>query len=144
MNLSKDINPVVVSPAAGAATGTITSSVLDMAGYEGVVYLALTGDATSGTVLTLTAKRNTANSTSSPTPTSGPVATYTSLSASDADSKLLVVDEFRPQERYSFCTLVIGTQNCVVGGIIALQYKAGKRPTAQDASVLARTFAVGT
>jgi hypothetical protein len=143
MNLSKNIKVTVVSPAASAATGTITSSVLDMAGYEGVMYLALTGDATSGTVLTLTAKENTANSTSSPTPTTGPSCTVTSASASDCDSKVLIVDEYRPVPRYNFCTLVIGTQNCVVGGIIAIQYQAHSRPTSQDASVIASGFAAG-
>lgn len=142
-NLSKGIKITVVSPAATAATGTITSSVLDMQGYEGVMYIALTGDATSGTVLTLTAKENTANSTSSPTPTTGPSSTVTSASSTDADSKVLFVDEFHPLPRYSYCTLVIGTQNCVVGGIIAIQYGAHNKPTSHDASVIASAFAVG-
>ncbi len=142
-NLSKGIKVTVVSPAAVAATGTITSSVVDMQGFEGVVYIALTGDATSGTVLTLTAKENTANSTSSPTPTTGPSCTVTSVSSSDADSKVLMIDEYKPIPRYNFCTLVIGTQNCVVGGIIAIQYSAGKKPTSQDASVIASAYAVG-
>ena len=142
-NLSKNTKITVVSPAATAATGTITSSVLDMAGFDGVMYIALTGDATSGTVLTLTAKENTANSTSSPTPTTGPSATVTSASATDADSKVLYVDAYRPVPRYSYCTLVIGTQNCVVGGIIAIQYHAHSKPTTHDASVIASAFAVG-
>ena len=145
MNLLKDVKCTLVLASAAAGTTTLTSSVLDMSGYEGVMYICNTGDATSGTVVTLTAKRNTANSTSSPTPTTGPAATYTSTSTTDADDKLLIVDEFRPQARYSYCTVTRATQNCVIGGVIAIQYKASKRPTTQDTTtVLASTFALGT
>jgi hypothetical protein len=144
MNLLKDVKVTLVQVSAAAGTTALNSSVLDMQGFEGVMYLAVLNDVTSGSILTLTAKRNTANSTSSPTPTSGPAATYTSASSSDADDKLLIVDDFRPQERYSFANLTRTTQNAVIGGIIAIQYKAGKRPTTQDATtVLASTFGLG-
>jgi hypothetical protein len=142
-NLLKSVVVTVVSPAAVAGTTAIDSSVLDMQGFDGVMYIALTGDATSGTVLTLTAKENTANSTSSPTPTSGPSATYTATGASDADSMALIVDEYRPTKRYSYANLTRTTQNCVIGGIIAIQYQAHSKPTSQAASVIASTFAVG-
>ena len=69
MNLSKNIKITVVLAAVAADTSSQDSSVLDMQNYDGVMFIALTGDVLTTAVLTLTAKGNTANSVSSPTPT---------------------------------------------------------------------------
>lgn len=142
-NLSKDIKVTVVEAAAAAGQTALTSDVLDMSGFDGVIFIALTGDVTSGSVLSLVAKGNTANSVSSPTPITQATATYTAASASDSDSKVLMVDVYRPPLRYIFASLTRTTQDAVIGGIIAIQYTAAKKPTSQDASVIASTFAVG-
>src|SRR4030042_342533 len=68
MNLSKDIKITVVSPAATAATTAIDSSILDMSGFEGVMFIALTGDVTATSDLTLTVKGNSANHLTVPAP----------------------------------------------------------------------------
>lgn len=143
-NLIKGIKCTVVSPAAVAATSQIDSSIVDMAGYDGVMFLALTGDVTSGSVLSLLAKGNTANSISSPSPTTLGTATYTSLTSTDADSMSLLVDVYRPTQRYMFASLTRTTQNAVIGGIIAIQYQAHTKPTAQDVSVIGSAFVVGS
>lgn len=140
MNLSKDVKITVVSGAASAATTAITSSVLDMQGFTGVMFVALMGDVTATSVLTLTAKGNTANSTSSPSPVTQAAATFTA-GASDADSKVLMVDVYDAQMRYMFAELTRTTANAIVGGIIAIQYGPDSKPTAQDASVIASSIA---
>lgn len=143
MNLSKSCKITVVAAAAAAATTEIVTDVLDMAGYEGVMYVALLGDVTTGSVLTLTAKGNTANSTSSPTPiTQGATSAFTA-GATDADSKILMVDVSKHTLRYAFASLTRATANAIVGGIIAIQYGAHDKPTAHDASVIASAFALG-
>jgi hypothetical protein len=55
-----------------------------------------------------------------------------------------MVDVYRPQTRYIFPSLTRTTQDAVVGGIIAIQYAPGLRPTTQHASVIASGFAVGS
>lgn len=142
MQLSKNIKVTVVEAAATAATTELVSDVLDMQGYDGVMFIALLGDVTDTSVLTLTAKGNSANSVSSPTPVNQASATFTA-GASNADSKVLMVDVCDPALRYVFASLTRTTANAVVGGIIAIQYGAEYRPTAQDASVIASTAAVG-
>lgn len=142
MQLSKNIKVSVVSGAAAAATTEIVSSVLDMQGYDGVIFIALLGDVTDTSVLTLTAKGNSANSTSSPTPVNQAAATFTA-GATNADSKALMVDVADPALRYVFASLTRTTANAIVGGIIAIQYGAEYRPTAQDASVIASAAALG-
>src|SRR4051812_1089871 len=85
-----------VANSAIAATTDVTSSVVDMAGWDGCLFIALLGDVTSTSVLTLTAKENTANSTSSPTPATVKATDAVTAGASDCDNKTLVVDVQRP------------------------------------------------
>ena len=143
MNLSKDVKITVVAAAATAAQTAVTSDVLDMSGYDGVMFIALTGDVTATSVLTLTAQANSANSTSSPTPVTQKATDAFTAGASDADSKALVVDVYRPTLRYVFAELTRTTANAVVGGIIAIQYSAANKPTTQAASVIASAFGLG-
>lgn len=143
MNLTKDCKITVVAAAATAAQTAVTSSVLDMSGYDGVLFIALTGDVTATSVLTLTAKGNSANSTISPTPVTQKATDAFTAAASDADSKALVVDVYKPTLRYVFAELTRTTANAVVGGIIAIQYGASNKPTSHDASVIASAFGLG-
>lgn len=142
MNLSKSVKVTVVAAAAAAAQTEIVSDVLDMQGYDGVMFIALTGDVTDTSVLTLTAKGNSASSTSSPTPVTQKSATFTA-GATNADSKALIVDVYDPALRYAFASLTRTAANAIVGGIIAIQYTAELRPTTQDATVIASAIGPG-
>lgn len=143
MNLSNDIKITVVEAAATAATTELVTDVLDMSGFEGVMFIALTGDVTASSVLTLTVKANSANSVSSPTPVTQKATAAFTAGASDADSKVLMVDVYQPTLRYVFGSLTRADQNAVIGGIIAIQYGAHNKPTTQAASVIASAFGVG-
>lgn len=143
MNLLNEVKITRVANAAAAAQTEVLSSVLDMQGYDGVMFVAILGDITATSVLTLTAKGNTASSTGSPTPVTQVATAAFTAGASDADNKVLVVDVFDPALRYVFASLTRTTANAVVDGIIAIQYTAELRPTTQDASVLARAIGPG-
>lgn len=143
MNLLNEVKITRVANAAAAAQTEVLSSVLDMQGYDGVMFVAILGDITATSVLTLTAKGNTASSTSSPTPVTQVATAAFTAGASDADNKVLVVDVFDPALRYVFASLTRTTANAVVDGIIAIQYTAELRPTTQDASVLASAIGPG-
>jgi len=143
MSLLNEVKITRVANAAAAAQTEVLSSVLDMQGYDGVMFVALLGDITATSVLTLTAKGNTASSTSSPTPVTQVATAAFTAGASDADNKVLVVDVFDPELRYVFASLTRTTANAVVDGIIAIQYTAELRPTTQDASVLASAIGPG-
>jgi hypothetical protein len=143
MNLSKDIKVTVVEAAATAATSELVSDVLDMSGFDGVMFIALTGDVTAASVLTLTVKANSANSVSSPTPVTQKATAAVTAGATDSDSKVLMVDVYKPTLRYVFASLTRADQNAVIGGVIAIQYGAKAKPTTQDATVIASAFGVG-
>lgn len=129
-----------------SGTSTLTSDLaVDMQGYDGVAIIALTGGSTSGTVPLLTVLGVATNVVSGGAAITGATATYTSLSATDADNKMLIVDVYRPQTRYVYCTLARATQACVLNGIIAIKYKGRKSPVSQSAShVIASTAVVGS
>jgi hypothetical protein len=121
-----------------AGTSDITSSVIDMTGFDGALIFAALGDVTSTCALTLTVKENTANSTSSPAPTAvagGALGPFTA-GATDHDNGIIAIDVVRPAQRYLFAVLNRTTANAVVDGIFALKYRARNVPVAQDATVV--------
>ena len=144
MSLLKNVKVAYAAGAAAAAQTEVLSTVLDMTGYDGVMFIALLGDVTATSVLTLTAKGNTASSTSSPSPVTQKASTEFTAGASDADSTAIVVDVYDPAVRYMFASLTRTTANAVVNGIVAIQYKAEYRPTTQDATVIANAMGPGT
>lgn len=139
-SLLKDCKITRLGNAAAAGTTDQDGSVLDMSGFDSVMFIALLGDATSGSVLELQAFGNTASSTSSPTPVEQTTdnVQYTA-GASDADNKIMVLDILRwnPTYRYAFPRLVIDTQNCVTDGLLAIQYNSRSVPLTQGSTVLA-------
>lgn len=143
MNLSKGIKVTVVEAAAAAAQTELVTDVLDMSGYEGVMFIALTGDVTTASVLTLTVKGNSANSVSSPAPVTQKATDAFTADGTSADSKALMVDVYKPALRYVFGSLTRTDANAIVGGIIAIQYGAKTKPTTQAASVIASAFGLG-
>lgn len=127
-----------ISNAVAAGTTEVLSSVLDMQGYDSVMFIVTLGDVTATSVLTLTAKSNTANSTSSPTPSSITDGSCTfTAGASDADNKLMIVDVLRPSKRYVFASLTRTTANAVVDSITAIQYCSRSVDVTQGSTVLA-------
>jgi len=143
MNLSKDIKITVVEAAAAAAQTELVTDVLDMQGWGGVMFVAMTGDVTTASVLTLTVKANSANSVSSPTPVTQKATTAFTADGTSADSKVLMVDVYDPALRYVFASLTRTAADAVVGGIIAIQYRPDMRPTSQHASVIASAIGPG-
>lgn len=141
LNFSKDQKVIRVAASASAATTAVDTDVVDMQGFESIAFIALLGDVTNGSVLTLTGKTNTASSTSSPTPTTlVDTATFTA-DASSADDKVMVLDLHRPRDRYVFASLTRTTANAAVDGVLAVLYNANQVPITDDASVIASTFA---
>lgn len=140
-HLADQIKISFVEGAATAGTSTLTTDIVDMQGYDGCVFVAILGDVTSGSVLSFKAQQNTANSTSGMADLAGSTIGATA-GASDYDSKMLVIDVHQPKERYLQAVLARGSQNAVVVGIIAIQYRARALPVASTwAALMAKVVA---
>lgn len=123
-------------------TGTASASankmtIVDMDGFEGVMFFAAMGDVVSGAVLTLRAAGATTNSSGAMTLLSGS-ATFTA-GASDADDKCIVLDVYKPPYRYIEAQLTCATQNGPYDGVFAILYNGSRVPVTQGSSVIAST-----
>lgn len=138
-SLLKDCLITRVGNSAVAGTTDQDGTVLDMSGYDSVMFIAAVGDVTSGSVLELQVFGNTASSTSSPTPVEmTDDNTDGTAGASDYDNKLFIVDISRWDHAYRYCfpRLRIDTQNAVTDGLIAIQYNSRSVPVTQGSTVI--------
>ncbi len=141
MNLLKNtlITRVLVATADG--TGTQSSTILDMQGYEGVMFIWKLDDVDDTAVLTLQAQQDELNAAGGMATLTG-TATFTA-GATDADDDCLVLDVYRPAKRYVRAQGVIATANAKTAGIIAIQYGARKAPVTQSSTVVASNSIFG-
>lgn len=120
-----------------------TSDILDMSGYDGVVFVAGLGTIIEAGTVDVFVEQNTANSTSG----MARLATTTAHTVTAANALLakscIVVDVYRPQERYVQCNITPATQNAVILGIVAIRYKGSVAPITQPSNVLKSTQLAG-
>jgi hypothetical protein len=129
--------------AASSTDGNSTR--LDMAGFDGVMFFTTITDCVSGGVATLKVEENTSDADSGMTLITGASAAATSAGNDDLNGMLLIVDVYRPRERYVQGVRVSATQNIAFGEIHAIRYKSRKGPITQSATtVAASTFVVGS
>ncbi len=132
-SLLKDTKITSVENAAVAGTTDLVTDVLDMAGFDSVLFMAKLGDVTTGSVFQLTVASNPTNSASNGT--TEKAGTEITAGASDYDNKLVIVDVLRPSQQYVYATLRIDTANAVVDGIFAIQYNSKAVPITQGSTV---------
>jgi hypothetical protein len=132
-SLHNDIK--VVSAVAQTAAGTtdVNGAIIDMAGYEGVLFIVMFGTLTATQVTKIKAQQDT-------DPAGGTMADLAgTLSAAMGDSdsgKGLVLDVFRPAKRYVRCVVDRGTANAVVDRGVAILYNPTTKPQALDTATI--------
>lgn len=131
MNLSKNIDVVRVENAAVAGTSDLESDAVDMAGYDGVLFIYAVGALTATQVTKLTAAQCDISGGS-----------YAALTGADSGAmadgdgnKLLMLDVYRPTKQFVKATLDRGTANAVLDAGIAIKYRSSKGPITQGATV---------
>jgi len=134
-NLLKNVWVGRVNDGEADATGTYYSDILDLSGYEGVMFIAKFEDVDNAAVLTLSAQQSETNAAGGMSDLSGD-ATHTATDADEADDDLLVLDVYRPTERYVRAKVVVATQAAELESIIAVKYHRKKVPVTQGATVM--------
>jgi hypothetical protein len=123
--------------AAGVAPQS--SDILDMSGYDGVVFVAGFGTLIEAGTLDVYVEQNTANQAGG----MARLATTTAHTVTAGNALLtqscIVVDVYRPQERYVRCVVDPSDQNAVILGVVAIRYKGAKAPVTQGTNVLKTT-----
>jgi hypothetical protein len=133
-NLLNNVMVTTVLGEVAAGQAANASDILDMSGYQGVMFIAKLSDSVAnGGVATLKVQQNTANSTSGMADLTG---TVTHTDDDDGDDGLLVLDVVNPNERYVRAVLTTATANVGISGIVAIQYGALDVPITQGTTVL--------
>lgn len=124
MFLTDDIKMTRVAPATAAGVTTIDSAPVDMAGFDGVVFLTTVGAIVAGGVQSMKAQQDVAVGMGAAADLAG-----TGITVGDADDgESFFLDIKRPRERFVRCRILRATQNSAWGEIYALQYRARNRP----------------
>lgn len=145
----------LVKGAVADGTAETTTSVLDMAGYDGVCFVVCYGDVDAAAVLTHTVKENTASSTSSPTPTAVSLATgvddvatvdptltsgavVVTESSGNLDNKTVVIDVQGSHftKRYCFLSITVADESYEIVSILAIRYKAREGEVSHGSDVV--------
>lgn len=123
-----------------AGTDDITDAAsIDMANYEGVKFYIAFGAITSGAVTGVKVQQSSDD---------GVVDAFADVKGSGVavgdtdDNKVVVIDVYRPQERYLKPIVTRGTANAVLDGIVAVRYSPRLKPTSDDVTVAARKLLV--
>ena len=122
----------LIHTGATAETTALTTSIVDMSGWDGVEFIAITNSVTATCVLGLTVRQNTANSTTGMAALAGSV-TYTDV-ATEASDKLMVLDLYKPVERYLDANITRTTANAEIVSVLARQYQGRKGAVTQSTS----------
>jgi hypothetical protein len=137
MNLLKDVAVVYGHAAVANANNTdVTTVIVDMAGYEGVMCIQPITDSANTGKAELIARQNSANSTVGMAALSGATATKTDAGGDALNSKCLVLDVHQPQERYVDFNIKSSVANVAFGDAIIILYNGAKKPVVQSSDVL--------
>jgi hypothetical protein len=130
MNLSKNVKIDQVLGYYGAGTTKRTSDILDMAGYEGVCFVAGFGTLIAAGTLDVFVEGDDANATTDMARLAT-TAVYTVTTAAAALTKsCIIVDVYKPLEQYIQCNITPAAQQAVILGIVAIRYKGKMAPEA--------------
>lgn len=145
MNLLKNIDISYGHALVTNANNTdVNTAILDMAGWDGVMFIQPIYDSANTGVATITVESNTANSDSGMAAITGAVATKTDAGGDALNGGCLVVDVYHPLKRYVQCAITSTVANVAFDACISIRYRGRKAPVVQGATVLASTQVVGS
>lgn len=138
-NLGKNVQIDQILGYFAAGTTAKTSAILDMQGYDGVIFIAGVGTIIEAGTLLLEVLQDSDSAGGTMAALAGTSA-YT-VTAADAlkTESCLWVDVYRPQERYVEAKLTPAVQNAVILGIVAIRYSGIKVPEVPTSTVLKAT-----
>lgn len=131
-------------------TAEVLSAVLDMQGFDEATFIVQFADVDAAAVLTFAVKENTANSTSSPSPTavtltsetgSGGITSGNNVfteSSGNLDNKLVVLNVAKNAmtKRYLFLSITVTVESFEIASITCIKSRPRAKPVSQSADVL--------
>jgi hypothetical protein len=127
MNLTKNCKVILAKAGQSSAGTAVNSDVIDMEGYEGVVFV--------GSIATVNAANfaKVQQGKDSGLSDAADLEGTKVVPGDDGDS--FMIDVYKPQERYVRCVVDRGGANTATGDIYAIQYGAKKAPISHGATI---------
>ena len=125
------IERVMNGVAAGQAANTGTE--VDMQGYDSVLFIGCFGAITATGTITMKAQQDTATGMATAADLLGTAVAMDS----DDDNRMLLLNLFRPRERFVRVIVTTATANGVIDSVVAIKYNARSLPITQGTDVAA-------
>ena len=140
MNLSKAVKITRVENAVGAGSSDENGDSVDMQNWEGVMFVFMAGTMTGTQVTTLKAQGSSDDASSDAF--ADLEGTQTDAMADNDGDQVVILDVYKPIERYIRPVVERATANAVIDGVIAIQYGPLKKPTTHDATTVQTSLLV--
>jgi hypothetical protein len=127
----------VMNAAVADTDDTLKSDIVDLAGYDGVLFLILLGDVAAGGSAVAKVAVSDANDTEQMDLLAGDGASTGVAEAANKDNKVLAVDVINCDKRYVELQIARADEDIIVDGVIAILYRGGHQPVSQGATVAA-------
>jgi hypothetical protein len=124
---------------AGTATVKVETDIVDMKGFDAIIWVVLLGNVVNGSVITLSMVEDEDSAHGddpTETATADKLATTATANASH-DDKLVVYECLRPAKRYVRLNITPTTQDAPFDGVIAIKTKARDLPITASSDVIA-------
>jgi len=130
-SLLKDVQVIRVEESVAAGTATTTTDVVDMAGFEGAMFVVTLGTVTATGVTTLKLQQcDTSGGDYADLTGTGLVSTGTT-----SDEKIMLVEIINPLERYIKLVAVTSVANVGIDSINVFKFGSSKLPITEDDTV---------
>jgi hypothetical protein len=127
-NLMKDVKVTQVLGYYAAGTTKRTSDIVDMSGYDGVLFIAGLGTIIEAGTIDVFVESDSANATTYMEELAGTAAYTVTAAAAALTKSCILVDVYKPRERYLQCNITPAGQNAVILGIVAIRYNGRVQP----------------
>jgi len=129
-HLLDEIEVHEINAPVGSGTADTDSDILDMANFDGVMFVVPVTDSAATGTLTLTMEQADTNSGGAMAATVATTVVTCAIN-DDLNDKFVVLDVMRPSKQYVRLNFVSATANIATGNVIAIKYRARDVATTQ-------------
>lgn len=123
------------APVSNASNTDNNSDIIDMANYEGAIFIVPIEDSAATGIATLKVEQSTANSDGAMAAIAGASAAKTCTINDDLNGTLLIVEVYRPRERYIQAVETSSVANIAFGTMTVILYGMRKTPVTAHSTV---------
>ena len=142
LSLLKECRIVKVLDSQAAGVTDPASDIVDTQGYEGCCFICKLGTVVDAAAVSMAVQQNTVNNAAGMAALTGATAEIAVAVALTDSEQSLVVDVYRPRERYLRAAITRDGQNSEIDAVYAILYGATNIPVTQPTTIAASAHVV--